>query len=306
MDAHIERVRRFNRFYTRYAGVLQKDFLGSSFSLVETRVLYEIAHRDGPTATELAKTLSLDNGYLSRILQEFARRGFVRRKRSETDGRQSHLYLTARGRDALAPVERRQHEKIATTLSSLADEQHDQLTSAMATIERLLGEEPPDDAAYALRTVLQPGDIGWVVQRQGVMYAREYGWDETFEALVAQITAAFVEGFDPRRDRIWIAERRGERVGSIFLIKKTETESQLRLLFVEPSARGLGIGRRLVRECADFARQAGYRKMTLWTNSILDAARHLYEEAGFRLVKEEPHQSFGHDLTGQFWELPLA
>jgi DNA-binding MarR family transcriptional regulator/N-acetylglutamate synthase-like GNAT family acetyltransferase len=303
MSLPVESVRRFNRFYTRYVGALQQDFLDTPFSLAEANVLYELAHRDSLTATELGKELKLDNGYLSRILRDFVHRGLVRKKRSTSDGRQSHLFLTAKGRDAFAPLERRQHDKVVSALDALADDEQARLGEAMRAIESILSAEHASDTSYALRTSLRPGDIGWVAQRQGMLYAREYGWNEEIEALIAQIAATFVEKFDPKRERCWIAERHGVNVGCVFLVKKSATIAQLRLLHVEASARGLGIGKRLVRECVDFARQAGYKKVTLWTNDVLHAARHLYEAEGFHLVKEERHHSFGTDLVGQFWEL---
>ncbi len=305
MELPVESVRRFNRFYTRYVGALEKDFLESPFSLAEASVLYELAHRDNLTATELAKVLRLDNGYLSRILRDFVHRGLVRRKRSDSDGRQSHLFLTAKGRDAFAPLDRRQHERVAKALDALSDDQRQRLGEAMRAIESILGADSASDPSYVLRTTLRPGDIGWITRSQGLLYAREYGWNEEAEALFARILADFVESFDPKRERCWIAERNGANVGCIFLVKKSPTTAQLRLLHVEAHARGHGIGRRLVRECVDFARQSGYRKIILWTNDVLQAARHLYEEAGFRLVKEEQHHSFGHDLTGQYWERSL-
>ncbi|MGB6061482.1 MAG: bifunctional helix-turn-helix transcriptional regulator/GNAT family N-acetyltransferase [Candidatus Aquilonibacter sp.] len=303
MTLPVESVRRFNRFYTRYVGALQQDFLESPFSLAEANVLYELAHKDNLTATELGKELKLDNGYLSRILRDFVRRGLVRKKRSASDGRQSHLFLTAKGRDAFAPLDRRQHDKVASALDALSDDEQECLGEAMRTIESLLGAERASDTSYVLRTTLRPGDIGWVVQHQGMLYAREYGWNQEAEALFAQIAANFVEKFDPKRERCWIAERHGVNVGCIFLVKKSATIAQLRLLHVEAGARGMGIGKRLVRECVDFARQAGYKKVILWTNDVLHAARHLYEAEGFRLVKEERHHSFGTDLVGQYWEL---
>ncbi|HTU71343.1 MAG TPA: bifunctional helix-turn-helix transcriptional regulator/GNAT family N-acetyltransferase [Candidatus Baltobacteraceae bacterium] len=305
MPLPVERVRRFNRFYTRYVGALQKDFLESPFSLAEASVLYELAQSDNLTATELGKMLRLDNGYLSRILRDFVHRGLARRKRSASDARQSHLFLTAKGREAFASLDRRQHEKVAAALDDITDDQQARLGEAMRTIETILGGQSTGDESYVLRTTLRPGDIGWVTERQGVLYAREYGWNEEAEALFARILAGFVENFDAKRERCWIAERGGINVGCIFLVKKSATIAQLRLLHVEAHARGHGIGRRLVQECVEFARRAGYKKMILWTNDVLHAARHLYEEAGFRLVKEERHRSFGKDLVGQYWERAL-
>ena len=300
----VSAVRRFNRFYTRQIGILREGHLGSPFSLAEVRVLYELAHRDGLTAAELGRELGLDAGYLSRIVRSFERRDLVEKTRSETDARQAHLRLTAAGRAAFAGLDARADDEIAALVRRSSPDDWRRLTDAMRTIERVLAPKQEAARNFLIRTH-HPGDIGWVVYRHGVLYAREYGWDERFEALVAQIVAEFVQNFDPRRERCWIAEQDGERVGSVFLVKKTDTVAKLRLLLVEPKARGLGIGHRLVDECIRFARQAQYRRMTLWTNSILHAARRIYEAAGFRLVSEEPHAMFGESLLGQTWELEL-
>jgi DNA-binding MarR family transcriptional regulator/GNAT superfamily N-acetyltransferase len=300
----VDAVRSFNRFYTKRIGVLHGGLLGSPFSLTEVRVLYELAHRDRPTATELSSELGLDAGYLSRILRGFGRRGLVAKARSEADGRQSLLSLTPRGRKAFAPLNSRAHDEVEAMLSRLSPAEQGLLIEAMRTIQTLLGGRSEPKAPYLLRPH-QPGDMGWVVHRHGALYAQEYGWDETFEALVAEITAKFIRHFDPKRERCWIAERDGEIVGSVFLVRRSKTVGQLRLMYVEPKARGLGIGSRLVDECVRFARQVGYRKVALWTNSVLDAARHLYKKAGFRLIHSEPHTSFGHDLIGETWELAL-
>jgi DNA-binding MarR family transcriptional regulator/N-acetylglutamate synthase-like GNAT family acetyltransferase len=300
----VEAVRRFSRFYTRHIGVLHEGLLSSPFSLTEVRVLYELAHRDELTASGLGKELGLDAGYLSRILGNFEKRGFVERKASESDGRQSLLRLTAPGREAFAPLDARSRDEIGAMLRRLSPGEQRRLAEAMRSIEALLGARPDRKVPYLLRPH-QPGDMGWVVHRHGVLYASEYGWDERFEALVASIAASFIENFDPKHERCWIAERDGDVVGSVFLVRKSKTVAKLRLLLVDPEARGLGIGARLVGECIRFSRQAGYRKVMLWTNSILLAARHLYEEAGFRRTHEEPHRSFGHDLIGETWELRL-
>lgn len=306
MPAHesVSAIRRFNRFYTKHIGVLREGHLDSPFSLTEARVLYELAHRDGLTASELARDLALDSGYLSRILRSFEQRALIERTRSESDARQTHLRLTETGRLAFAPLDSRADDEIATLVERVHPDDRRRLTDAMRTIERVLVPGADASRSYLIRTH-QPGDIGWVVYRHGVLYSREYGWDERFEALVAQIVAEFVHNFDARRERCWIAEQHGERVGSVFLVRKTDTIAKLRLLLVEPKARGLGIGHRLVDECIRFARQARYERMTLWTNSVLDAARRIYEQAGFRLVSEEPHAHFGKELVGQTWELEL-
>ena len=304
LEQRIAAVRRFNRFYTRKIGLLHEGYLASSFSLTEGRVLYELAHRDTTTAAELGRELGLDAGYLSRILRAFDQRGLLRRTRSKSDARQSLIALTDRGHDAFAPLHTRSRDEIAAMLRGLSAADQDRLTGALHTIEELLDARPETKAPYMLRPH-QPGDMGWVVHRHGVLYAQEYKFDERFEALVAQIVARFIERFDARRERCWMAEKDGEIVGSVFLVRHSATVAQLRLLLVEPRARGLGVGARLVAECERFARQAGYRKITLWTNSILVAARRIYDAAGYRMVKTEPHEGFGQKLVGETWELRL-
>ena len=299
-------VRRFNRFYTRQIGLLQETLLESPFSLTEARVLYELG-RDAPThATALGQELGLDAGYLSRILRGFERRALLERTPSKTDGRQHVLSLTAQGRNAFARLDGASRREIETLLERLPAPDQTRLVASMHAIEQLLGAraQPARPVAYRVRRH-RPGDMGWVVYRHGVLYAREYGWDARFEALVAEIVARFIKRYDPKRERCWIAEREGEVVGSVFLVRRSDRVAQLRLLLVEPHSRGLGIGARLVRECLGFARRAGYRKIMLWTNDVLHAARHIYEQAGFHLVREERHHSFGHDLVGQTWERTL-
>jgi DNA-binding MarR family transcriptional regulator len=305
MALRVDRVRQFNRFYTRYVGLLQKRFLGTPFTLTESRVLFELAHADSLTATELGKELDLDNGYLSRLINNFEQRGLLARKQSSEDGRSSLLSITAKGREAFALLDARQHDEVAAMLSELSQDAQERLGDAMRTIQEALEAPRADRAPYLLRTMLHPGDIGWVIARHGTLYAREYGWDESFEGFVAEICARFVEKFNPKRERCWFAERDGSNVGCVFLVEKSQTVSQLRMLLVDPSARGLGIGKRLVEECIAFAGSCGYRKMTLWTNDILHSARRIYEDAGFRLTKEERHHSFGHDLVGQVWDLEI-
>jgi len=303
LAARVGAIRRFNRFYTRQIGVLHEGLLASPFSLAESRVLYELARRDDLTATELGRELGLDAGYLSRMLRGFETRGFVEKRRSARDGRQSHLALTAAGRQAFAPLDERSSAEVAAMLARLPAATQGRLARAMAEIEAIL--HPVAEAApYSLRAH-RPGDIGWVVERHGALYHQEYGWDQGFEALVAEIGAKFIRDFDPVRERAWIAERHGERVGSVFLVRQSDQIAKLRLLLVEPSARGLGLGRRLTEECVRFARDRGYAKITLWTNDILTAARTIYDRAGFRLVASEAHRSFGHDLVGENWELEL-
>ncbi len=303
-DQRVAAVRRFNRFYTRQIGLLQESYLKSQFSLSQVRVLYELAHRERPTATELGRELGLDPGYLSRILRLFEKRGFLKRTPSEADGRQSHLFLTARGQAAFAPLNTRSREEIGSMLRALRARDQIRLVESMHAIEGVLGAQPEKKVPYLLRPH-RPGDMGWVVSRHGALYAQEYGWDETFEALVAGIVKKFIEHYDPRKERCWIAEKDGEPVGSVFVVKQSATVAKLRLMLVEPKARGLGIGARLVDECVRFAGQTGYGRITLWTNSVLRAARRIYKEAGFRLVRQERHRSFGHDLVGETWDLKL-
>jgi DNA-binding MarR family transcriptional regulator/GNAT superfamily N-acetyltransferase len=300
----IDAVRGFNRFYTRQIGVLREGLLQSPFSLTEARVLYEIAHRPQPTATELCQELGLDAGYLSRILSKFDKSGLVSRSASRSDGRRILLKLSAKGRRTFATLDIRQRGEVASMLRPISPAGQSELVLAMQRIESLLGGRS-ESRPYVLRAH-QPGDMGWVIHRHGALYAQEYGYDEQFEALVAEIAARFIQNFDAKRERCWIAEKGGEIVGSVFLVKESKTVAKLRLLLVEPSARGLGIGKRLVDECIRFARQAGYRKIVLWTQSELPAARHVYQQAGFRLVEEKPHRSWGReDLVSEIWELDL-
>jgi DNA-binding MarR family transcriptional regulator/GNAT superfamily N-acetyltransferase len=300
----IDAVRQFNRFYTQKIGVLHEGLLSSPFSLTEVRVLYELAHRERPVASEVGKDLGLDPGYLSRILSSFKTKGFIDSKPSEQDGRQSILRLTEKGKTAFAPLDDRARDEISILLGALNERDQIRLVEAMESIKELLSPGAKNKTPYLLRPH-QPGDMGWVVHLHGMLYAREYGWDDTFEALVAGIVAKFIQNFDPKRERCWIAEIDGEIVGSGFLVKESETVCKLRLLIVHPKARGLGIGKRMVNESLRFARQAGYRKTMLWTNNVLLAARHIYETMGFKLILEEPHHSFGHDLVGETWELEL-
>lgn len=317
-DDAIAEIRRFNRFYTRYIGVVNSRMLKTEFSLAEARVIYEVANRETPTATEVGKALGMDPAHVSRILRGHQRRGLIARERSETDGRQALLRLTAKGRKTFATLDARSRDQVETMLASLPPGGPARIIGAMRTIEELLGERAsaerqghglgqgaqPQPRPYILRTH-QPGDMGWVVARHGVIYTQEYGWDDTFEGLVAKIAGEFLEKFDPKKERCWIAEQDGENVGCIFLVKKTATVAKLRLLIVEQKARGSGIGRRLVSECVRHARQVGYKKMTLWTQSHLHAARKLYEEAGFTLTKSWPVHSWGKDMVSETWDLDL-
>jgi DNA-binding MarR family transcriptional regulator/GNAT superfamily N-acetyltransferase len=309
LDARIAQVRRFNRFYTRTIGVLGEGMLDSSLSLSEVRVLYELAHvANGarPTARALAAELGLDEGYLSRILRRFTQHGWLTRQRAAEDRRKTHLSLTARGRKAFKPLDTRSHDQAGALLSRLSTDEQAALTQSMRTIERLLGAGSAQPLApkFTLRALV-PGDIGWVIHRHGALYAREYNYDARFEALVAHIAAEFVERFDPQREACWIAERDGVIVGSVFLVRKSAQVAKLRLLYVEPSMRGLGVGGRLVEECVRFARRAGYRRIVLWTQSELLVARRLYARAGFVCRGSEPHDSFGRKLVAETWVLLL-
>ena len=303
-DDRVRAVRSFNRFYTKRLGLLQQGVVGSPFSLAEGRVLYELAHRDRPTASDVGKALDLDAGYLSRLLRGFGRRGLVAASASATDRRQRHLQLTSSGRRASEKLDDGSQKAVGTLLRRLTAADQRRLVGAVQTIETLLGDAEPGRVPYILRPP-EPGDMGWVVQRHGSLYAEEYGYDRHFEGLVASIVSRFVAEFDSARERCWIAERDGETVGSVFLVRKSEHVAKLRLLIVDPAARGLGIGARLVAECVKFARQSGYRKITLWTHSQLHAARHLYREAGFQLVHKQPVHSFGLDLVDETWDLHL-
>ena len=300
----VEAVRRFNRFYTNRIGVLDEHLLKSAFSLAEARLLYELAHRDGPSAAALARDLGLDPGYLSRTLQKFEKAGLIARERLAGDGRRSRLDLTEAGRAAQAPLEERSNAAVAAMLAPLGHHDRTRLAAALATIEGLLSDAPRAPPALVLRRP-EPGDIGWIIHRQGRLYAEEYGWDETYEGLVAEILAAFIKNFDATRERAWIAEMDGAVVGSVFLVRQDDAVAKLRLLYVEPEARGLSVGSRLVDEVIAFARLKGYATLTLWTNDVLAAARRIYEAAGFRLVSQGRHRSFGRDLVGQTWELTL-
>jgi DNA-binding MarR family transcriptional regulator/GNAT superfamily N-acetyltransferase len=298
-------IRHFNRFYTRQIGLLRQGFLDSELSLAEGRLLYELAHHESVTASTLSAELNLDPGYLSRILGKFEKRGWIGREPSPDDRRQVLLTLTAKGAAILRPLEGRSNRQVSEMIGALSPAVQRQLVEAMQTIEQILAPRPKAAEPYLLRPH-QPGDMGWVVFRHAVLYSQEWGYDERFEAMVAEIVAEFIQHFDPKCEHGWIAERNGERVGSVFLVRKSRAVAKLRLLLVEPSARGLGMGRRLVEECIRFARQAGYRKMVLWTQSELAAARAIYQRAGFKLVAEEKHDSWGRKgLVAETWALKL-
>ena len=302
-EARISAVRRFNRFYTRRIGALQGGLLKSPYSPTEVRVMYELAHGDKPTASELGSELGLDAGYLSRILRRLRKEGLLATAGSKEDARRTHLWLTQKGRKTFAPLERATKDEVAALLRTLPVTQQGRVVAAMRSVEALLSEEKIEPA-FALRTH-RPGDMGWVISAHGALYAQEYGWNEDFEMLVAEIAVQFIRSFDPERERCWIAEVDGEPVGSVFLVKQSKTVAKLRLLILDPRARGQGIGKRLVDECIAHARKLGYRKLTLWTQSSLVAARGIYKQAGFKLVSTEPHNSFGVELVGEYWELKL-
>ena len=304
----IASVRRFHRFYTRQIGVLRKTYLDSPYSLGEGRILYEIANRDDVTATDVGRALDLDAGYLSRVLRNFEKRGLITRKTSATDARQSHLGLSERGRKAFAPLERRSQQQTGAMLDKLDGGQQSRIVAAMHTIEQLLtnsAEEVRKTKPNCVLRAPRAGDFGWIVSRHAQLYEQEYGWKDPFEGLCAQIVADFVNNFDSKLERCWIAELNGENVGCVMLAKDKPGIARVRLLLVDPKARGLGIGARLVDECVRFARKAGYKKITLWTHSVLTAARHIYEKAGFKLTGSEPHKSWGRPVVSEYWDLTL-
>jgi DNA-binding MarR family transcriptional regulator/GNAT superfamily N-acetyltransferase len=303
-DGRIAAIRAFNRYYTRKLGVLDQHLGRSPFSLSEARVLYELAHRDDLTAKEIGIELGLDAGYLSRIVQNLDENGLITRKPLPSDRRQVRLGLTAKGRQAFAKLNLSSQNEVATMLAALSPDDGRRLTEAMATIEHLLEPRRDRSASFLLRSH-RVGDMGWVISRQAIAYAEEYGWDIGYEALVAEICAQFIKNYDASREHCWIAEAGGKPLGSIFLVKASDELARLRLLLVEKEARGLGVGRALVEQCIRFAREKGYRKITLWTQSILVAARGIYQSAGFQRVAEEKHHSFGVDLIGETWELDL-
>lgn len=302
MDDEVAAVRAFNRYYTGVIGVLQEGLLETPYSLTEARVIFELAQEAETEVLALRLALDLDAGYLSRLLARFEADGLVVRERSAADARRQIVRLTARGRATFEMLNERSNQEVQALLGRLSPERRARLVSAMLTIEEILGAKPAN--SYVLRP-LGPGDYGWVIQANGAIYAEEFGWDSTYEALVARIVADYVDNRDPVRENAWIAEVAGVRVGCVFCIKEDETTARLRLLLVDPAARGLGLGSALVKACMDFATKAGYQDMVLWTNSVLADARRIYEKAGFELVDSAPHHSFGHHLTSQTWHCPL-
>lgn len=303
-EERVGAVRHFNRFFTRQIGVLREGLLHSPYSLTEARILFELAHSDSVTASDLCRELGLDAGYLSRILTQLEQQGLIEKVRSDNDGRQRLLLLTAGGKSAFSLLDQRSRDEVSEMLNELGEEKQQRLLQAMQTIEDIFDKGLKFSEPFFLRQH-EPGDMGWVTHRHGVLYAQGYGWDEHFEALVAQIVADFINNYNPARERCWIAEMNGEIIGSVFVVQSSEKVAKLRLLLVEPKARGLGLGTRLVEECIRFARRKGYQKLMLWTNSVLVEARHIYQKVGFMLVAQEEHHSFGHDLVGETWELAL-
>jgi DNA-binding MarR family transcriptional regulator/ribosomal protein S18 acetylase RimI-like enzyme len=304
LQEHISSVRRFNRFFTRQIGVLREGLLHSPYSLTEARIIFELANRSSLTASDLGTELGLDAGYLSRILNKLEQQNIIKKTRSDDDGRQRLITLTREGQKAFSLLDDRSNDEVSEMLSELRETDRTRLIDAIHTIESILDHGLKYSEPFYLRHH-EAGDMGWVIHQHGLLYSQEYGWDESFEAMVAQICADFIKNYDPQKERCWIAEMQGERVGSIFCVKASEDVAKLRLLLVLPKARGLGLGTRLVKECIRFARRSGYKKLTLWTNDILVQARKIYEKNGFELVEEEDHHSFGHDLVGQYWDLAL-
>jgi DNA-binding MarR family transcriptional regulator/GNAT superfamily N-acetyltransferase len=301
-------VRQFNRFYTQHLGVLKDGWLDSPFSLTQARVLYEVRQRGSSTATDIGRDLGLDAGYLSRVVTQFEKSGLIRKERSPTDGRQSFLSITAMGRKAMDHLERRTVQQIGDVLHRLSEPAQDRLVTAMRSVERMIGPEPKNAEETADDIILRepkPGDLGWIVARHATLYQEEYGWAGNFEGLCAQIVADYAAKFDPKRERCWIAEMDGENVGSVFLVKDSDETARIRLLLVDPIARGRGLGTRLTDECVRFARACGYRGITLWTHSVLVPARHIYAKAGFTLTSSEKKKSFGKDVVSEIWDLKL-
>jgi len=304
MEDRIGSIRHFNRFFTRKIGVLREGLLHSPYPLTEARILFELAHREHVTASDLCRELGLDAGYLSRILGRLEQQGLIEKVRSDSDGRQRLLRLTSEGKAAANLLDQRSRDEVSEMLNDLSEEDQQHLLKAMQTIESVFTKGLKFSEPFFLRQH-EPGDMGWVTHRHGILYAQQYGWDQHFEALVAQIVSDFINNYNLARERCWIAEMDGEIVGSVFVVQSSEAVAKLRLLLVEPKARGLGLGTRLVEECIRFARRSGYQKLMLWTNSVLVEARHIYQKTGFTLVDQEPHHSFGHDLIGETWELNL-
>jgi DNA-binding MarR family transcriptional regulator/N-acetylglutamate synthase-like GNAT family acetyltransferase len=304
LEDRINAIRRFNRFITRQIGVLREGLLHTPYSPTEARIIFEFANNETLTASELINDLGLDAGYLSRMITSLEGKGIVEKTRSKSDGRQRLLHLTSEGQSAFELLDKRSRDEVTDMLDDLEEKDQQRLFKAMQTIEDIFSEGLKYSQPYILRPH-EPGDMGWITHRHGVIYAEEYRWDERFEALVAQIVSDFLRNYNPKKERCWIAEMDGEIVGSVFVTQDSEKVARLRLLLVEPKARGLGLGTRLVEECIRFSKRNGYEKLVLWTNSVLEAARHSYKKLGFELVEEEKHHSFGYDLVGETWEKSL-
>ena len=304
-DSITKDIRRFNRFYTRQLGFLDEHILDSQFSLTQGRVIYELANTENCTAARLKKELGLDAGQLSRMLRDLENRDLVAKKRDTADGRQAFLSLTANGKKEYEALNSATDKQILSLIADLTTDQSKRLVDAMGGIQAILDRDKPVDRSYILRPP-RPGDYGWMIQKNAEIYADEYQWNVECEGLMAEIVATFIKNYDPQRERCWIAEKNGENIGCVFLGKKDETTAQLRVLLVDPKARGIGLGKTLVGECTRFARQTGNKKITLWTQSVLTAARRIYENEGYKKIKSEPHHSFGQDLISETWELDLS
>jgi DNA-binding MarR family transcriptional regulator/GNAT superfamily N-acetyltransferase len=304
-DSSVAEIRRFNRYYTGVIGLLDEHFLKSPFNLSEGRVLYELAHRDGLTASDLVQSLRLDPGYLSRILARFEKKKLLKRTPRAEDRRQAALSLTVAGKAAFRQLNKTSQDEIGAMVEGLDEGQLRRLTQSLAQVRRILARSRDGDPPLFVLRDHRVGDMGWIIHRQARLYAEEYGWNEEFEALIAEIAAKFIRNFDPARERCWVVELDGEIVGAVFLVRDSDEVARLRMLHVDAKARGQGLGRVLVEECIRFARAKGYKTLTLWTNDILTSARRIYEMAGFTLAAEEKHRSFGKDLVGQHWNLTL-
>jgi DNA-binding MarR family transcriptional regulator/N-acetylglutamate synthase-like GNAT family acetyltransferase len=303
-DARIAALRRFNRFYTQKIGVLESSYLQSPFSLAEARVLYELVQQGETTASEISVSLGLDMGYLSRILAKFQGQQLIKRAPAEQDARQRLIQVTVKGKKAVQALDSRSHDQAGALLAGLTASRQTNVLQAMSEIQSTLGDSPVTGEPYIIRTH-RTGDLSWIAYRHAVLYSQEYGWNQGFEALILEITTNFLKNYDPKAERCWVAERSGEILGCVLLVKQSKRIAKLRLLLVEPSVRGLGIGKRLVEECIRFARETGYEKIGLWTHSNLSAARGIYQKAGFQLVGTDSHEDFGPPVTAETWEMPL-
>jgi DNA-binding MarR family transcriptional regulator/N-acetylglutamate synthase-like GNAT family acetyltransferase len=302
-ESQVERIRQFNRFFTQRIGVLDESLLDSGLTLAQARVLFEIGAGETRTAGDLISLLRLDAGYLSRILQEFVDSGLVKRKPSPDDARRALLSLTPKGRKKFAELDRQSRRRIGELISPLSAPKRAQLLHGMGVLQESFSVAPTSAPRRVNIRPYRVGDVGWAIERHGQLYSDEFGWNEEFEALVATLFARFATKHDPAAERFWVAEIDGERVGCVFVVRyeKDKNAAQLRCLLVDPRGRGLGVGRQLVDECIRFSKSAGYRKVILWTNDVLVSARRIYEAAGFSLIEESPHNSFGHELVGQYW-----